>query len=454
MLRQAIYFTLSLCLLAVATATAQVRIKDVAKVYGDRDNTLIGYGLVVGLNNQGDTDPVLTRQTVASLVRNFGVTIDQANVKAKNSAIVMVTARIPGMTKPGQKIDVTVSSMADAKSLQGGTLLMTPLKAGNGVIYAVAQGNLSIGGFQAGSSGLGGATFVKNHPTAGAIPGGANVEREIPTNLFSNGYLELNLRENDFTSAVRMANAINEQLAPVAHATSANTVRVYVPDEFTAEDRQLEFIARVENVMFRPDVAARIVINERTGTIVANARIKIDACAVAHGNLTVSIVNNVQVSQPNPFTGNNNYRAGDGGDGGTGAAATTNGGSMIPLTIGNSVVYQDASGKQAQIPVGQEPPSGYTVVMVPATPPTSTPNGAPGGNVNVAPGAQTTVTGQDTLKVEEEKRPMVVFSELPSVTDVAAALNAMGVTPRDMMAIFQSMKQAGALQAELVLQGN
>jgi flagellar P-ring protein FlgI len=450
-----IFALLLLCSLHLPQVKAEApRIKDVATFVGAKDNQLIGYGLVTGLNTTGDTDPVLTRQTLANLVRRINIQIDQANVKAKNSAIVIVTCRIPPDAKFGQKLDVTVSSIADAKSLQGGTLVQTALYGGNGDIYATAQGSLSIGGFTVGQGGLGGATFTKNHPTAGSIPGGAIVEKEIPTDLFYNGYLEINLRERDITSAVRMANAINEQVAPLAHAASSSTVRVYVPPDYQGETKNMEFVARVENVIFRPDVAARIVINERTGTIVANSKIKIDACAVAHGNLTVSIISTPVISQPNPFTGNiGDLRAGDAGDVGNSAVSTLPG-ANVPLTIGGNVVYQNAAGSQIQAPTGQEPPPGYTVVLVPSNPPIANPQGAQGGNVAAQPGAQTVLTQQTTIQVEEEKRPMVVFKDLPTVEDVVAAFNAMGVTPRDMMSIFQNMKQAGALQAELVLLGN
>ena len=437
---------MTLGVLAVIPSLAvPVSIKDVARVEGDRDNQLIGYGLVSGLANQGDTDPVLTRQTVANLMLKFHLSIDEANIKAKNSAIVLVTAVVHGAAKPGSHLDVTVSSLADAKTLQGGTLMQTALMAADGKVYALAQGNLSIGGFQAGNGGTGGATLVKNHPTVGAIPGGGIIEREIPTEYFSHGVLEINLFESDFTTAVRMANAINEQVAPIAHAVSGYSVKVYVPEEFQDEARQTEFIARIENVRFQPDTAARIVMNERTGTIVANSKISIDSCAITHGNLTVSIVNNVSVSQPNPFTGNISGSLGSSSS----PAAGTSSGTTIPLTIGNSVVYNDASGQQVQVPIGQNPPAGYSVVMVPA------PNQSAGaGAAGAALGVQTAVVGQDTLKVEEEKKNMVVFNDLATVQDVAAALNAMGVTPRDTMSIFQTMKEAGVLHADLVIQGN
>ncbi len=451
---------LALLLLGAMSGWSQSRVKDVASVQGARDNQLVGYGLVVGLNGEGDSDSTLIHQTVANLVKKFGITVAANSLKSKNAATVMVIAKIPPFARNGDKVDVTVSSVADAKSIQGGTLLQTPLVAPDGTVYAVAQGPVFVGGVYAGVGGPGGATLTKNIPTSGGIPGGALVEKEIPTNLFANGVLEVVLREQDFTSAVRMANAINEQIGPMAQAISGSTIQIFVPKEAQIESRLMEFIARVENVTFRPDSPARIVINERTGTIVATSRIKIDRVAVAHGNLTVSIVRTQNVSQPNPFTGNvtGDLVAGSGGAGGSGgtAAAGVPGAADTPLTVGGNVVYENGQGEQIQVPAGTTPPAGYTVKMVPGTSQKGVAaNGAEGGrggNVNVENGVRTVVTDQATTKVEEEKKNLVVFDDLPTVEDVATALNSLGVTPRDMMSIFQTMKQAGALQAELVMQ--
>lgn len=441
--------------LGIQESSAQTRIKDVAYVQGARDNDLIGYGLVVGLAGQGDSDPTLTKTTMANLMRRFGILISSDDIKAKNAAVVMVTARIGAFARNGSKLDIQVSSIADAKSLQGGTLLQTPLMGANGEVYAVAQGSVSVGGFLAGSGGSGGSTVQKNHPTVGLIPGGALVEREIPTNVFESGGLQVTLRESDFTSAVRMANAINSELGPLAFAKDSSTVQVFVPQEMRPKPRQAEFIAMVENVRFRPDAPARIVMNERTGTIVANANIRIHSVAVAHGNLTVSIASTQTVSQPNPFTGNiltGDLSAGAGGAGGT-AAQAIQGDPNQPLMIGGRVVYRDVSGQTIQVPVGISPPPGYEPVLVGETPQGTPANGAAGGNVNVQGGNVETVTVDNTTtEVQEVKAKFRVLEELPTVEEVASALNALGVTPRDMMAIFQSMKQAGALQAELVLQ--
>ena len=343
------------------------RVKDIAIVAGVRDNQLSGYGLVVGLAGDGDKNPVQTLQTIANILQRFGLTVPSSTISAKNVAIVMVTADIPAFKKSGTRLDVNVASMGDAKSLQGGVLLQTPLLGADGKVYAVAQGALSIGGVSAGADGGGGATVTKNHPTVGLIADGAIIEREIPAQIVNDRHLELVLREPDFTSAARLATAINQKFADSSIALDTTTVRVRMPDEF--ENNPVEFISRVESVEVESDAPARIVINERTGTIVATSRIRISACAVSHGNLTISIASTLNVSQPNPLS----------------------------------------------------------------------------------QGGQTTVTPSTDTKVKEDKGAMVVIPELPTIEKVASALNSLGVTPRDMMSMFQAMKEAGALQAELVI---
>lgn len=444
---------------------SQSRVKDVAHIHGARENQLVGYGLVIGLDGQGDSDSDMIRQTVSNMVKRFGITVNASSIKAKNAAVVMVTAQVPPFVRTGMKLDVSVSSLSDAKSLQGGTLLQTPLLGADGNVYAVGQGSVSVGGFSAGGGG-GGNSVQKNHPTAGRLPGGALVEREIPTTIFPNGALEVVLRDSDFTSAVRLANAINSEMGDIAQAMNGSTVKVYVPKKMQNPAKRMEFVARVENVKFRPDVPARIVINEKTGTIVANAKIRIHRVAVAHGNLRISIKNTLKVSQPNPFTGNvvGDNTAGAGGAGGAGgsggtAAAGMAGAAETPLIIGANAVFENASGQQLQVPIGTTPPAGYSLVMVPSTgqPPAEAPGatgaaGGDGGNVINNTGTNTVVTNDQTTEVEEEKANIIVLDELPTVEEVAAALNSLGVTPRDMMSIFQAMKQAGALQAELIMQ--
>jgi len=391
--------TILLCLLAVSVlAKAQTRIKDVATVEGARDNQLIGYGIVAGLDGQGDSDKLFTQQTISNMARKFGIQIAPTDITNKNVAIVMVTATIPPFTRQGSTLNCTVASLADAKSLQGGVLLQTPLVAGDGQVYAVAQGSVFLGGFDAGTGGSGGASVTKNHTTSGVVTDGAIVENEIPTTVFSKGILEIVLRQGDFTSAVRMANAINEQIGKIAEAISPTTVQVYVPPDMQAPEKQMEFVARVENASFVPDVNARIVINERTGTVVANANIQISKVAVAYGSLTVSVTSAPEVSQPNGYVDNSINVGGRGGAGGT------NG------------------------------------------------DGGRGGNASGNNGVKTEVVDRTTTNVQEEKRAMVVLNDMPTVEDVAFALNSMGATPRELMSILQSIKDAGALNAELVLE--
>jgi flagellar P-ring protein FlgI len=361
-------FVLGLVMAFASTAFAGgPRIKDIAVVSGARDNQLVGYGLVVGLAGDGDKNPVQTVQTLANLLQRYGLTVPVSTLSAKNIAVVMVTADIPAFKKPGTKLDVTVSSMGDAKSIQGGVLIQTPLLGADRTVYAVAQGALALGGVSAGTDGGGGATVQKNHPTVGQIADGALVEKEIPAEIVSDHHVELLLREPDFTSASRMAATINERFANSSQALDSTTVRVRVPEEFEASP--VDFISQLELIEVYPDIAARIVINERTGTIVATSRIRIASCAVSHGNLTISITSTMDVSQPGAFS----------------------------------------------------------------------------------KGGQTVVTPRTDTKVKEEKAAMVALPELPTVEKVASALNSLGVTPRDMMSMFQSMKQAGALQAELII---
>ena len=348
---------------------AGVRIRDLVMVAGNRDNQLSGFGLVVGLAGDGDKDPVYTKQAVANMLQRYGINIPAATLSSKNVGVVMVTADIPAFAKKGSRLDVTVASMGDAKSLQGGILLQTPLYGGgeSDTAYAVAQGAISVGGFTAGTGGGGGATVTKNHPTVAQIINGALVEKEIPASIVHDRFIELLLREPNFTTAARMAAAINEKFTNSAHAMDFSSVKVCLPEGL--ETFPVDFMARLEAIEVTPDTPARIVINERTGTIVATSRIKISNCAVSQGNITISIASSIDVSQPSPLSN-------------TG-----------------------------------------TTMAVPRT----------------------------STDVNEPKAKIVALPELPTVERVATVLNALGVTPRDMMAIFQAMKQAGALQAELII---
>jgi flagellar P-ring protein FlgI len=346
-------------------SVAAVQVRDLVMVSGARDNQLVGYGLVAGLAGDGDKDPVYTKQTVANLLQRYGINVPPTTLSAKNVAVVMVTADIPAFVKPGSRLDIQVASMGDAKSLQGGVLLQTPLLGADNKVYAVAQGPLSIGGFVAG--GGSGATVTKNHPTAAQIVNGAIVEREIPTSVVHDDTIELMLREPSFTTASRLSAVINGAFTNSAHALDSTSVRVRMPAG--ADAFPVDFIARLEDLEVTPDMPARIIINERTGTIVATSTVRISSCAVSQGNITINVATTFDVSQPNPLS-----RTG-----------------------------------------------------------------------------QTVVTPRTTTEVTENKAALVALPELPTVEKVASALNALGATPRDMMAIFEAMKQAGALQADLII---
>lgn len=352
---------------AVATAAQAARLKDLTLVEGGRSNQLVGYGLVVGLAGDGDSNATSTLRAVANTLQRYGLTVSPQDIKAKNVAAVMITSDIGPFLKPGARIDVTVASMGDAKSLQGGVLLQTPLLAGDGRAYAVAQGPVAIGGFMGGVGGAGGATVQKNHPTVGTISNGAIVEREVPAQFVQEQTLRLLLHNPDFTSAARIAEAVNARWPGRALASDAATIAVRVPDDFRGRD--VAFLAELGALECNPDTLARIVISERTGTIVATSTVRISQVAIAHGALTITVASNLGVSQPAPFS---------------------------------------------------------------AT-----------GTTAVVPSTQTSVT--------ENKGSFTVLSEPPTIERLASALNALGVSARDMMAIFQSLKRSGALQAELII---
>lgn len=278
---------------------ASTRIKDIAKVQGVRSNQLTGYGLVVGLAGTGDSNKITyTIQSIVNSLKSFGITVPTAQLQTKNVAAVMVTATLPPFVKPGDTIDVTVSSYGDSKSLQGGTLLQTPLKAANGAVYAVGQGPMSVGGFVAGG---GGSSQQKNFPTAGMIPGGAIVEREVPAKLDENGNIALALSHPDFTTASRISEVIGQQFGNIAYARDGGTVVVQVPGQYRGN--LVGFIAAIEELPVTPDNIAKVVINERTGTVVMGGNVTIDTVAVAQGGLTVKIGKTTEVSQPAPFSG-------------------------------------------------------------------------------------------------------------------------------------------------------
>ncbi|MDA8162124.1 MAG: flagellar basal body P-ring protein FlgI [Desulfobacteraceae bacterium] len=356
-------FTVFLFVVFNSGPSQAIRLKDIADISGVRTNQLVGYGLVVGLDQTGDgAQADFTIQSIVNMMERSGVTVDPKKVKVKNVAGVMVTAQMPPFAKIGQKIDVVVSSLGDAKSLQGGTLLMTSLKGVDGKVYAIAQGPLSIGGFSVQGAA---ATVQKNHPTAGRIANGATVEREIPFDIDDKGNLLISLNNSDFTTVTRAARAINYVLGTdAARAVDAETINLKVPPAY--RDNVVGLIASIENVEINPDQVAKVVLDERTGTVVMGGDVKISKVAIAHGNLSIQVKETPQVSQPQPFS------------------------------------------------------QGVTAV---------TPN--------------------TQISVQEGGGKLIVMNKSPNINELAKALNAIGVTPRDLIAIFTSLKAAGALQADL-----
>ncbi len=359
-------FLAGIALLLAPGLAEAARIKDLTLVEGGRENQLVGYGLVVGLAGDGDSNAASTLRSVANVLQRFGVTVPSDQIKVKNSAAVMVTADIGPFLRSGARIDVVVASIGDAKSLQGGVLLQTPLLGGDGRVYAVAQGPIAVGGFLGGTGGAGGATVQKNHPTVGSISNGAIVEREIPAAFVSQQTLNLLLLNPDFTSASRMARAINASFAEAGDARDAATVSVRVPAAYRG--REVDFLADLGAIEMDPDSVARVVINERTGTIVATSTVRISQVAISMGSLTITISSSPVVSQPAPFSA-----------------------------------------------------------------------------------GQTTVVPRTTTTVTEVKGGFKVVDDLPTIERLASALNALGVSTREMTAIFQTLKRSGALQAELII---
>ena len=282
----------------VSADAAVTRIKDIAKVQGVRSNQLMGYGLVVGLNGNGDsTSSLQTSQSVVNMLRAYGITVSSNQIKAKNVAAVVVTATLPPFVREGDTIDITVSSVGDAKSVQGGTLLQTPLKAANGNVYAVAQGAVSTGGFMAGN---GGSNVQKNFPTGGTSPNAAIVERTVEDDIGQNGNISLSLAQPDFTTASRIAGAINAQYGSVARAVNPGRIDISIPAYY--KNNIVGFVAGVEDLPIMPDNIAKVVVNERTGTIVMGGNVSVDECAITQGGLTIHVQKNNTTSQPDPFS--------------------------------------------------------------------------------------------------------------------------------------------------------
>lgn len=360
------------------------RVKDIASISGVRDNQLIGYGLVVGLAGTGDdVKNGFTKETLANMLSRQGLAMKNRNLKADNAAAVMVTAVLPPFAKQGSKLDVEVSSIGDSKSLLGGTLLMTPLRGADGAVYAVAQGSLTLGGY---TTGTGGSGTVKNHPNAGRISNGALVEREIKYDFAEKTALTINLFHPDFTTSSRLAAAINTLGNEAeAHPLDSTSVKVMFP--VNSQSSIFEVISRIENIDIPVDAQAVVVVNEKTGTVVMGENVRISTVAIAHGNLSIQIQEDTQVSQALPFS--------------------------------------------------PRPPAG------------DSPKVSRSGDVIVAPGGHTVVTTNKTATALEEKKQLVVVQKGVTIQDVVKALNAVGVTPRDLITIMQTIKAAGALQADL-----
>lgn len=357
----------ALALGLVATPAQALRIKEVAGVQGVRSNQLTGYGLVVGLDGTGDqtTQMPYTTQSLANYLQQMGIVLPASvasSLQLKNVAAVVVTAELPAFAQPGQQIDVVVSSMGNAKSLRGGLLIATPMRGADGEIYALAQGNLMVGG--AGAS-AGGSKVQVNHLNAGRIPSGAQVERSVPSPLQTGDFVNLDLNSNDFQTARRVAAAINARMGPgLANAVDGRTVQVRAPINANA---RVSFLADVEEIPLEASIpAAKVVINSRTGSIVLNQAVTLGPCAIAHGNLSISISTTPVISQPGAFS------------------------------QGATVVSQQSS---VDIKTGQ-------------------------GKVIQVPGS-------------------------PQLGDVVRALNTLGATPQDLLAILQAIKAAGALNADL-----
>ncbi|MBA4416622.1 MAG: flagellar biosynthesis protein FlgA [Syntrophus sp. (in: bacteria)] len=355
-------FALLFLFLTVQSSQA-ARIKDISYINGVRSNQLIGYGLVIGLKGTGDkTNTIFTNQSLSNMLEKMGVRVDPAVAKVKNIAAVVVTADLPPFSKMGNKIDVVVSSIGDATSIEGGVLVLTPLRGVDGEIYGMAQGPIVVGGFLA--SGVG-ASVTKNHPTVGRIANGVTVERELNYDHYNKlDTIMISLRTPDFTSTRRVVERINTMFEGAARAKDGGTISVTTPEEL--KSNPVKFLSMIENLDIKPDGQAKIVVDEKNGTVVIGENVRISTVAISHGNLSVQIKEDTKVSQPMPF-------------------------SM----------------------------------------------------------GQTVVTPDTKIKVEEQKSKFIVMEGGVTIRELVNALNAIGVSPRDMIVILQTIKAAGALYAEL-----
>jgi len=355
-------------LLSLSLAAHAERIKDLTEIQGVRSNQLVGYGLVVGLDGTGDqtAQTPFTVQSLKSMLSQYGITLPpNVNPQVKNIAAVSIHAELPPFAKIGQKIDVTVSSLGNAKSLRGGSLLMTPLKGADGRIYAMAQGNLVVGGL--GVEGQDGSRVSINIPSAGRIPNGATVEKEVRNPFALGDFIILNLKRPDFTTAKRLSDTINRILGPDnAFAQDSVTVKIRAPKDTS---QRVGFMSFVENLEFQPGEApARVIVNSRTGTVVIGNRVRVYPAAVSHGNMTVTITNTNQVSQPEALSG-----------------------------------------------------------------------------------GQTVQTVQSQIDVTQDNNRMFLFNAGVTLDEIVRAVNQVGASPGDLVAILESLKQVGALSAELIV---
>ncbi|MDO8304448.1 flagellar basal body P-ring protein FlgI [Herminiimonas sp.] len=354
----------SACLLTPLAAQAE-RLKDLTSVQGVRQNQLLGYGLVVGLDGSGDqtTQTPFTVQSVVSMMQQMGVNLPPGtNLQLKNVAAVIVTTSLPAFAQPGQTLDITVSSMGNAKSLRGGTLLMTPLKGADGQIYGMAQGNVVVGGAGAAANG---SKAQINHLSVGRISAGATVERAVASSLGQGDVIFLELKESDFSTASRVVDAVNARFGPqTAAAQDGRVIRVRAP---ASNDERVSFLGALESINVTPAiVGAKVIMNARTGSVVMNQAVTLDTCAVSHGNLSVTINTQPVISQPAPFSG-----------------------------------------------------------------------------------GQTVVAQQSQIEISKEPGKVILLKNSASLADVVKALNSIGATPQDLLAILQAMKASGSLRAEL-----
>ena len=359
---------------ALAGSVAADRLKDLTSIAGVRSNQLVGYGIVVGLAGTGDGNAVLTQQAMQSMISQFGVVTDAANINGKNSASVIVTAELPPFVKPGQRLDIVVSTVGQAKSLRGGTLLMTPLLGADGETYAVAQGNMMVGGL--GVAGGDGSSLTVNVPTVGRIPGGATVERMIETSFLENENLLLNLNQGDFSTTTKVSEAINQVFGDgVAVPLDSTSIKVRAPMD---PAQKVSFISLLENIEVDPDrPRAKVVVNARTGTIVIGGDVRVRPAAVTHGSLTVKVTEDTKVTQTQT----------------TALAA---------------------------------------------------------GVAATAPGAAVT-TPDSTITATEETARAFVFDPGVELSSIVDALNAVGGSPSDLVAILEALREAGSLRAELII---